>query len=109
MERSQSQPQPQRKRRRGTFLRMWIQRVSCTSQLDRKSMQHLPPRQHGRIPDGRIAQGEERSRSKCARWGRAGVLLLVAVGASLAADLAEPHHVTAVRFWSLGNVTRIAI
>jgi N-acetylmuramoyl-L-alanine amidase len=72
-------------------------------------MQHLPPRQHGRIPDGRIAQGEDRSRSKCARWGRAGVLLLVAVGASLAADLAEPHHVTAVRFWSLGNVTRIAI
>jgi N-acetylmuramoyl-L-alanine amidase len=26
-----------------------------------------------------------------------------------AADPAEPHHVTAVRFWSLGGVTRIAI
>src|SRR5580704_9406410 len=104
MERSQSQPQ--RKTRRGTFLRMWIQRVSCTSQLDMYSMRRLPPRQHGRIPDARIAQGEDRSRSKCARWGRAGVLLLVAVGASLAADLAGPHHVTAVRFWSLGRVTR---
>jgi N-acetylmuramoyl-L-alanine amidase len=28
---------------------------------------------------------------------------------AIAADLAEPHHVTAVRFWSLGGVTRIAI
>jgi N-acetylmuramoyl-L-alanine amidase len=27
----------------------------------------------------------------------------------MAADLADPHHVTAVRFWSLGGVTRIAI
>jgi N-acetylmuramoyl-L-alanine amidase len=44
-----------------------------------------------------------------ARWWRAGALLLVALGASLAADLGEPHHVTAVRFWSLGAVTRIAI
>ncbi len=33
----------------------------------------------------------------------------MAFGASFAADLAEPHHVTAVRFWSLGGVTRIAI
>jgi N-acetylmuramoyl-L-alanine amidase len=37
------------------------------------------------------------------------VLLLLAVGGAIAADLAEPHHVTAVRFWSLGGVTRIAI
>ena len=44
------------------------------------------------------------------RWWRAGALLLLALGrASFAADLAEPHHVTAVRFWSLGGVTRIAI
>jgi len=28
---------------------------------------------------------------------------------AIAADVVEPHHVTAVRFWSLGGVTRIAI
>lgn len=28
---------------------------------------------------------------------------------AIAADIAEPHHVTAVRFWSLDGVTRIAI
>jgi N-acetylmuramoyl-L-alanine amidase len=37
------------------------------------------------------------------------VPLCAAFGASLAADLAELHHVTAVRFWSLSGVTRIAI
>ena len=37
------------KTRRGTFLRMWIQRASYTSQLDRKSMLHLPRNMHGRI------------------------------------------------------------
>jgi len=40
-------------------------------------------------------------------------VLLLALGVALnqasAADLGEPHHVTAVRFWSLGAVTRIAI
>jgi N-acetylmuramoyl-L-alanine amidase len=40
-------------------------------------------------------------------------VLLLALGAAFsrasAADLAEPHHVTAVRFWSLSGVTRIAI
>ena len=39
-----------RKRRRGTFLRMWIQRASCTSQLDRKSMLHLPRNKHAERP-----------------------------------------------------------
>jgi N-acetylmuramoyl-L-alanine amidase len=42
-------------------------------------------------------------------WRRAGSLLLLAVSGAIAADVAEPHHVTAVRFWSLGGVTRIAI
>src|SRR5580693_2690640 len=91
MQRSQSQP----KRRRGTFLRMWIQRASYTSQLDRKSMLHLPRNMHGRAAS--------------TRWWQAGALLLLTLGAALAADLAEPHHVTAVRFWSLGGVTRIAV
>jgi N-acetylmuramoyl-L-alanine amidase len=36
-------------------------------------------------------------------------LLWLIAGASLAADIAEPHHVTAVRFWSLSGVTRIAV
>jgi N-acetylmuramoyl-L-alanine amidase len=36
-------------------------------------------------------------------------LLLSALSGASAADVAEPHHVTAVRFWSLGGVTRIAI
>jgi N-acetylmuramoyl-L-alanine amidase len=62
-------------------------------------MLHLPRKQHG----------EDRARSMCARWWRAGLLLLMAFCAALASDPAEPHHVTAVRFWSLGNVTRIAI
>jgi N-acetylmuramoyl-L-alanine amidase len=43
------------------------------------------------------------------RWPvAASLLLLLAVGAQ-AAEPEEPHHVTAVRFWSLGNVTRIAV
>jgi N-acetylmuramoyl-L-alanine amidase len=42
-------------------------------------------------------------------WRRSGALLLLAVSCAIAADLAEPHHVTAVRFWSLDGVTRIAI
>jgi N-acetylmuramoyl-L-alanine amidase len=36
-------------------------------------------------------------------------LLLFGTTGAIAADLEEPHHVTAVRFWSLGGVTRIAI
>jgi len=36
-------------------------------------------------------------------------LLLVAASAAIASDMAEPHRVTAVRFWSLGAVTRVAI
>src|ERR1700733_5949307 len=82
---------------------MWIQRASYTSQLDRKSMLHLPRNKHG----------QNRTRCTAARWWRTAALLSVALGTTLtqasAADLAEPHHVTAVRFWSLGGVTRIAI
>ena len=35
--------------------------------------------------------------------------MLLAVSTAIAANVAEPRHVTAVRFWSLGAVTRIAI
>jgi N-acetylmuramoyl-L-alanine amidase len=48
-------------------------------------------------------------------WRLAGTVLMLALGSAIAADIAlaadddEPHHVTAVRFWSLGGVTRIAI
>jgi N-acetylmuramoyl-L-alanine amidase len=52
-------------------------------------------------------------RSDWTRYLRAGVLLVTLVSAGITAVLAagpvEPHHVTAVRFWSLGAVTRIAI
>jgi N-acetylmuramoyl-L-alanine amidase len=47
--------------------------------------------------------------STSARWWHAGVLLFIALGAAIAANPAEPHHVTAVRFWSLHGITRIAI
>lgn len=61
-------------------------------------MQHLPRALH--------------NRGTRTRWPRAGALLLIALGTlgpSLASDLATPHHVTAVRFWSLKGVTRIAV
>jgi N-acetylmuramoyl-L-alanine amidase len=62
-------------------------------------MLHLPRYSHGR--------------RNTARWWLAGALLFIALGAAFsnagAADLADPHHVTAIRFWSLGGVTRIAI
>ena len=58
-------------------------------------MLHLPRKQ----------RGESRSRV----WLIASVLLILAAISAFAADVDEPHHVTAVRFWSLGGVTRIAI
>ncbi len=76
-------------------MRMWIQRANYTSQLAKKSMPHLPRNRHGSPTP--------------ARWWRGGVLLLMTLWAALGADLAEPHRVTAVRFWSLTGVTRIAI
>ncbi len=36
-------------------------------------------------------------------------MFFVALGFGRAAERVEPHHITAVRFWSLGDVTRIAI
>jgi N-acetylmuramoyl-L-alanine amidase len=50
-----------------------------------------------------------RGRNILARGWRRGTLLILALGVSFAANVAELHHVTAVRFWSLGGVTRIAI
>lgn len=65
-------------------------------------MLHLPRKKHG--------QGRTRSTPACRHNG---ALLFLALCASFskagAADATEPHHVTAVRFWSLGAVTRIAI
>jgi N-acetylmuramoyl-L-alanine amidase len=40
---------------------------------------------------------------------RAVPLLLLIAALLPAADRIDPHHITAVRFWSLGDVTRIAI
>ncbi len=66
-------------------------------------MLHLPRNMHGK----------DRTRSTPAYCWRVGGLLVLALGAAFttarAADVADPHHVTAVRFWSLGGVTRIAI
>ena len=62
-------------------------------------MLHLPRNRHGRPSTARW-------------WGAAAVLLIAlaaANGKAGAADGADPHHVTAVRFWSLGGVTRIAV
>ncbi len=36
-------------------------------------------------------------------------LALLLAGGLLAAESGEPYHVTAVRFWSLGDVTRIVV
>ncbi len=61
-------------------------------------MQHLPRTLHS----GNIR----------VRWPYLGALLAIVLGtlgSSLASDLAAPHHVTAVRFWSLKGVTRIAV
>jgi N-acetylmuramoyl-L-alanine amidase len=57
-------------------------------------MLHLPRNRHGRTAS--------------ARWWRAGVLLCAAL-CTFAAEPGDPHHVTAVRFWSLDGVTRVAI
>ncbi len=62
-------------------------------------MQHLPRNQHGMGDAPRVASRGWR----LASWH---ILALAAAGLLTAA---EPHHVTAVRFWSLGNVTRVAI
>jgi N-acetylmuramoyl-L-alanine amidase len=67
-------------------------------------MPHLPRNKHGRSESASYHAG-----ITAARWWRAGALLFLALSASLAANLSEPHHVTAVRFWSLGGVTRIAV
>src|ERR1700722_5999598 len=93
MQRSRSQVKS-----RGTFLRMWIQRASYTSQLDSKSMLRLRRNTHGI--------------SAPVRWWLVPIflsILLVTLNQAGAADPEEPHHVTAVRFWSLGGITRIAI
>lgn len=67
-------------------------------------MQHLPRNTHGsRLSD------DLRPRFRTTRLSRAAALLLLAIGASVAAENGDLHHVTAVRFWSLGNVTRIAV
>lgn len=67
-------------------------------------MLHLPRNKHGRSESA-----STRTRCNAARWWRPAALLLITLGTCLAAGTAELHHVTAVRFWSLGSVTRIAI
>ena len=58
-------------------------------------MLHLPRKQRGMVcPPA---------------WRRGAALLLLAVSGAIAANVGDAHHVTAVRFWSLGAVTRIAI
>src|SRR3984885_3963253 len=104
MQRSQRQLRSPSKRSRGTFVRMWMQRASYTSQLDRKLMLHLPRNKHGRSGSASNHAGFTPARGR-----RAGALLFLALSTSLAANVTEPHHVTAVRFWSLSGVTRIAI
>jgi N-acetylmuramoyl-L-alanine amidase len=52
-----------------------------------------------------MQHGEARSRVALALLA----LLFTTLSPAIAADVEEPHHVTAVRFWSLGGVTRIAI
>jgi N-acetylmuramoyl-L-alanine amidase len=79
---------------------MWIQKANYTSQPSKKSMPHLPRNKHG---EGCVCLKTARSR----RVGALAVLCLAALVGQ--AGAAEPTHVTAVRFWSLSGVTRIAI
>lgn len=58
------------------------------------------PRKHS----NRIAR-----RDNSASLGRVSLLMLCIGVMLFAADSADSHHVTAVRFWSLGDVTRIAV
>lgn len=44
-----------------------------------------------------------------AKRGPWALVAILTLAGALAAELGEPHHVTAVRFWSLGDVTRIAV
>jgi N-acetylmuramoyl-L-alanine amidase len=45
----------------------------------------------------------------CLRAAWLSAWLLLVMTSAVASDDAEPHHVTAVRFWSLDGVTRVAI
>ncbi len=63
-------------------------------------MLHLPRKTHGQT---------KMPGTTGTMLARGCALLVLALGVCLAAGAAEPHHVTAVRFWSLGGVTRIAI
>lgn len=67
-------------------------------------MLHLPRKAHGPRQPGNLS-----AQRLPARLWRASAMLSFALAVSLCAGITEPHHVTAVRFWSLGNVTRIAI
>lgn len=80
---------------------MSIHRVSCTSRPANAPLLHLPWKQ----------RDESRSRAAISlRWLLAGVLVILAAGGIIAEEpAAEPHRVTAVRFWSLGRVTRIIV
>src|SRR5882762_1014737 len=63
-------------------------------------MPHLPP----------VGQASRPVNLHRRRQARRPVLLLFLLASALwAGDPAETHHVTAVRFWSLGDVTRIAV
>lgn len=66
-------------------------------------MLHLPRNTHG------PRESDNRTRFNVARMWHAAALLFLTLGASIAADVGEAHHVTAVRFWSLSGVTRIAV
>jgi N-acetylmuramoyl-L-alanine amidase len=56
-------------------------------------------------------QPAEEQALRCRAYWCLSVLILLFLAASPlpAGDRLEPHHITAVRFWSLGDVTRIAI
>src|SRR5580693_9102141 len=49
------------------------------------------------------------SRMLLAGSPRLSLLAILIAATVLAGEVGEPHHVTAVRFWSLGEVTRIAV
>jgi len=49
------------------------------------------------------------SYARTAQRGPVALVAILSLAVALAGEVGEPHHVTAVRFWSLGEVTRIAI
>jgi len=82
---------------------MSIQKAGCTSQPAERRVARLPRTSPG------VNAGCSRFIQRAVQWATAALLALLVASGAPAGESEEPHHVTAVRFWSLANVTRIAV